>query len=71
MLTSPKFVLLSWDGYDYESEIEELTGRIGGSTYWSNVTGQYGVGAGTYVKRVSLGAKADALSSYTNLVHGL
>jgi hypothetical protein len=66
VLTSPKFVLLSWDGYDYESEVEELAGRIGGSTYWSNVTSEYGIGAGTYVKRVSLGAKSDAHLSYTD-----
>jgi hypothetical protein len=64
VLASPKFVLLSWDGYDYESEIEELTGRIGGSAYWATVTGEYGIGPGTYVKRVSLGSSASA--AYTD-----
>jgi hypothetical protein len=66
VLATPKIVLLSFDGYDYESQIEQLMTRIGGSNYWKAATSQYGVGAATYGGRVSLGAQSDALGSYND-----
>jgi hypothetical protein len=58
---------LSIDGYDYESQIEQLMTSLGPSNYWKATTSQYGVGAATYGGRVSLGAKGDALGSYNDV----
>jgi hypothetical protein len=57
-LTNPKFVAVTWDGDSIRPDLESLLSTIGTTTYWSQVTAEYGVGPATALTPVHVSTPA-------------
>jgi len=46
VLPLPTFIPITFDGYEYRDQVEDFVASIGCTTYWRDVTSDYGVGIG-------------------------
>jgi hypothetical protein len=58
VLTSPRFVVVTYDGDPFREKLEDFAAAIGKTQYWHDVTAEYGVGPASVGRPVHLSEAA-------------
>ncbi len=54
VMTAPRFVPISFAGDPFVAQIDDFTARIGATSYWTSISAEYGVGAGSSATPIHL-----------------
>jgi hypothetical protein len=54
VITTPKVIPITFEGDNFKTQIEDFVPRLAGSTYWTTITSEYGIGALTVLPAIRI-----------------